>query len=100
MPLRSLRKKSLTLVAGLTATLLVGCSDGGDNRDVIPIPGSMYDVQLRWTEYGIPHVKADDYGSLGYGVGYAYARENFCVTMREYVYSAGESARYWVTMAT
>jgi acyl-homoserine-lactone acylase len=28
-------------------------------------------------------------------VGYAYARENFCVTMREYVLSAGESTLYF-----
>ena len=23
-----------------------------------------YDAQIRWTSYGIPHVKADDWGSL------------------------------------
>ena len=38
--------------------LLLGCTAKVDNR---------YNVDIRWTSYGIPHVKADDWGSLGYG---------------------------------
>lgn len=74
---------------------LAACSDGNENPDDIPIPGATFDAFVRWTEFGIPHITADDYGSLGYGFGYAYARENFCTVMREYVFSAGDSARYW-----
>ena len=74
---------------------LTACSDGNDNRDAVPIPGATFDASIRWTEFGIPHIKADDYGSLGYGFGYAYAMENFCTVMREYVRSAGDSARYF-----
>jgi len=46
------------------------------------------------TTYGIPHVTADNFGGLGYGAGYAYAQDNFCVLMREIVVANGESARY------
>jgi acyl-homoserine-lactone acylase len=35
-----------------------------------------YDVQIRWTSFGIPHIKAATYASLAFGVGYAYARDN------------------------
>jgi acyl-homoserine-lactone acylase len=31
------------------------------------------------TSFGIPHVKANDFGGLGYGYGYAFAQDNFCV---------------------
>ena len=34
------------------------------------------------------------WGSLGYGTGYAFARENFCTGMRGYVIARGETARY------
>ncbi|NND69726.1 MAG: peptidase S45, partial [Halioglobus sp.] len=84
----------LALLA-LIVVFLGACSDGKDNPDAVPIQGATYDAFVRWTEYGIPHIKANDYGSLGYGFGYAYARENFCTVMREYVLAAGDSARYW-----
>jgi hypothetical protein len=38
-----------------------------------------YSARIRRTEYGIPHVTATDYGSLGYGYGYAFAQDDLCV---------------------
>jgi len=84
----------LHLTLGLCVAL-AGCSDDSDNNSGDGPGGDAYQAEIVWTEYGIPHVSADDYGSLGYGVGYAYARENFCTVMREYVYSAGDSARWF-----
>jgi acyl-homoserine-lactone acylase len=83
--------KHLPALALSSTMLLTACSDGSDNA----FSGTAYSADIVWTEYGIPHVTADDYGSAGYGVGYAYARENFCTIMREYIYAAGESARYF-----
>lgn len=37
-----------------------------------------YRAELVRTAYGAPHVIARDYGSLGYGSGYAAAEDNFC----------------------
>jgi acyl-homoserine-lactone acylase len=54
-----------------------------------------YNANIVWTTYGIPHVNADDWGSLGYGAGYAYARENYCVLMREIVRANGESLQWF-----
>lgn len=42
-----------------------------------------YSVDIRWTSYGIPHVLADDWGSLGYGYAYAVATDGVCVFARE-----------------
>lgn len=36
---------------------------------------STYDAEIRWTSYGIPHVKAEDWASLGYGFAYATATD-------------------------
>jgi acyl-homoserine-lactone acylase len=35
-------------------------------------------VELRLTEYGIAHVRAHQYRALGFGQGYAQARDNLC----------------------
>jgi acyl-homoserine-lactone acylase len=89
------RFKHLPVVALLTLTV-AACSDSNnsDKPIIIPVEPTGYAADIVWTEYGIPHITAQDYGSAGYGVGYAYARENYCTVMREYVRSAGESARY------
>ena len=54
-----------------------------------------YQAEIRRTAYGIPHIKADDWASLGYGYGYAYAQDNYCVTMRGIVEATGRSAEFF-----
>jgi len=54
--------------------MLLGCEAETGNR---------YNVDVRWTSYGIPHVKADDWGSLGYGFAYATATDGICVFAHE-----------------
>lgn len=93
-----MRRRYLSTLALCLA--LAACSDSSDQLAVAPPvppepepePVITYSAEVRRTEYGIPHIKADDWGSLGYGFGYAYAQDNFCVTMREIVFAAGRSA--------
>ena len=40
-----------------------------------------YAVTIRRDGYGVPHVLADDFPSLGYGIGYAFAQDNICTLM-------------------
>lgn len=54
-----------------------------------------YRVEIRRTAFGIPHVKADDYGSLGYGVGYAYAEDNACLLAEAVLTVRGERSRHF-----
>ena len=87
------RRLHLPLVL-LFSALLVACSDSNNNNKNFVDPELTYQADIVWTEYGIPHITADDWGSLGYGSGYALAKENYCVLMKEYVWAKGESARY------
>lgn len=56
---------------------------------------SALQADIRWTKYGVPHIKAQDEQGLGYGIGYAYARDNACLLAREIVTVRGQSARYF-----
>lgn len=83
----------------LLLATLVACSDGNDSfvptqpPPIEPPPaGPTFSAEVRRTEFGIPHVNASDYAGLGYGIGYAYAQDNFCVGMREIIFSIGRSA--------
>lgn len=69
--------------------LCLGCAH---LRDSAPAPA--YDVQVRRTEFGIPHIQAGDYGSLGYGMGYAYAQDNVCIVADQVLTVRGERARF------
>lgn len=86
------------------ATLLFGCSP-----DIAQHPSSQevvasttdaaqhaeqYDALIRWTSYGIPHIKANDAGSLGYGFGYAKAKDGVCVLASSFMMVAGELSKY------
>lgn len=69
--------------------VLQACNGNDDETD-----GGPYAADIVWTEYGIPHITANDWGGLGYGYGYAFSQENYCVLMKEFVRANGESARY------
>jgi acyl-homoserine-lactone acylase len=58
-------------------------------------PGVKYRAEITRTEYGIPHIIASNWEGLGYGHGYAYAQDNFCVLMREIVVANGQSAEFF-----
>jgi len=62
-----------------------------------PQPGTYrhYDASIKRTQYGIPHVTASDWGSLGFGYGYAFAQDNYCTLLREIIAARGESARWF-----
>lgn len=47
------------------------------------------------TSYGVVHVKANDFRSLGYGVAYAYAQDNICMLADTFLTVRGERSRYF-----
>ena len=47
------------------------------------------------TRYGVPHVTARDYESLGFGFGYAFAADDLCTIADSYVTVAGQRSRYF-----
>ncbi len=40
---------------------------------------STFEARVEWTRDGIPHVTASDYAGLGYGYGYAVAKDQLCM---------------------
>lgn len=63
--------------------------------EAVAQPGKPYQAQVQRTSYGIPHIQATDWGSLGYGYGYVFAEDNLCVLAREVLVANGESARWF-----
>jgi len=47
--------------------------------------GSEYRALIRRTQGGIPHIRADDLGSLGFGTLYAMAEDNACILADQYL---------------
>ena len=81
----------LAIVAGLctiaaAALLAVTLAPADDHR---------FSAEIRRTEYGIPHIVANDHGSLGYGYGYAFAQDNLCVMADRVMTLRGDRSRYF-----
>ncbi|MFO0592965.1 MAG: penicillin acylase family protein [Polyangiaceae bacterium] len=79
-----MRKIALASFLGIG---LCACTEEPTN----PAP-SEYRVEVRRTSYGVPHVKADDYASLGYGVGYAAGQDYGCYLADQIVKIRAERA--------
>jgi acyl-homoserine-lactone acylase len=62
---------------------------------VQPAAGKRFNATVTRTTLGIPHIQAADYGSLGYGYGYAFAEDNLCVLQEDLVTIRGERAKYF-----
>jgi acyl-homoserine-lactone acylase len=65
---------------------------GPDPYDVQVGP---YEVDVRYTSWGIPHVLAEDYGSLAYGMGWAHAHDRLCTLADQIVMVRSERAKYF-----
>lgn len=50
---------------------------------------------VRYTEYGIPHIVAKDYESLGFGTGWAQAADQVCTLADGFVTVRGERSRFF-----
>ncbi len=62
--------------------------------DATPTDGP-YRARIRWTTHGVVHVTADDWGSLGYGQGWACARDHLPVIADQILKVRGERAAHW-----
>ena len=54
-----------------------------------------YRATIRRTSYNIPHITADDFGSLGYGYGYAFAEDHLCSLADVVVQARSEAASFF-----
>jgi acyl-homoserine-lactone acylase len=87
----TLRSRFEFIVGMLAWTVLGGgCANGEDAP-----PESDEAVFVRYTEYGVPHVRERDYESVGFGQGYAQARDNLCQIERGMIALRGELSRWF-----
>ncbi len=65
-------------IAALIAAAIL--TSGCPQKDLTAFdPDGILEAQIRRTDHGVPHIKAQNLQSLSFGVGYAYAQDNFCV---------------------
>jgi acyl-homoserine-lactone acylase len=76
-------------IVGLTAGLGAGAAPAAR------ADGKWLSATIRYTEYGIPHIIAKDYESLGFGTGYAAARDTVCLIADGVVTTRGERSRFF-----
>ena len=88
------RTPTLTLLTVAVSLGLSSCSDSDHNDFVNTDTPVTYAADIQRTGFGIPHITAKDYKGLGYGVGYAFAEDNFCSLAREVVVARGQSMLY------
>ncbi|WP_418955406.1 penicillin acylase family protein [Streptomyces tritici] len=82
-----------TVTASLPAAA-VADPGGGPDRQARPSDRGLSAV-VRYTEYGIPHILAEDYANLGFGTGWAQAADQICVLADGFVTVNGERSRYF-----
>lgn len=89
------RRLLVAAVALLTATAVLpaAAAERQDRRDQLS-HGGMSAV-VRYTEYGIPHIVARDYASLGFGTGWAQAADQVCTLADGFVTVRGERSRFF-----
>src|SRR6516225_4309392 len=59
------------------------------------LPAGLLTAQIRYTTGGIPHILAHNWADLGFGYGYAFAKDNICTMANGYVTVEAQRARYF-----
>lgn len=87
---------TIKLSAIALSVALAGCSD--DDKDTEQVEGggerAPYAAEIKYTSYGVPHITADNYGSLGYGAAYAQMKDNMCTLSEQIMKLKGLKSLY------
>ena len=77
----------------LLFVLLAACSRS-TSPDNAGSNNGKYKAEVTRTSLGIPHIKAENFGGMGYGFGYAFAEDNLCVMYDDFLTIRGERSKY------
>ncbi|WP_216215158.1 penicillin acylase family protein [Amycolatopsis aidingensis] len=91
------RLAALALAATTVLTTISGVAAGepaAGETELKEAAGRGLAANIRYTEYGIPHIKAADFAGLGYGYGFATAKDNICVLADTYLTVGAQRSRY------
>ncbi len=78
----------VTRLAPLTAAMVTACATVTGGMDA-------HTLTIQRTANGVPHISAPDPETLAYGMAYAYAQDNVCMTANQLVTVRGERSRYF-----
>lgn len=85
----SIIKQSTKLaVSALAFAVLAGCGSSSSSSNKM-------EATISYTKHNVPHIKADNYKGLGYGIGYAQAQENLCTLSEQIMRINGEKSKYY-----
>jgi acyl-homoserine-lactone acylase len=85
---------SITTVTSPTET----ATTVADTTTVAPtttVPAPRYSADITRTTYGIAHIVAGDWGSLGFGQGYAFAQDRACTLIDQVIKVRGERSKWF-----
>lgn len=83
--LMNIQKSRFALAIGAVAMTLITACSSDDKKET---------TDIRWTSYGVPHIKAENYTDLGEGLGYVMAKDRYCNVVKGVATSKGETAKY------
>lgn len=84
----------ILLIGGLTAGWM-RARVAAQSPAAAPQAKGRYTAEIRRTSHGIPHIKAANIGSLGFGEGYAFAQDHLCSLADQIVKARGDRARFF-----
>ncbi|MEU8953519.1 penicillin acylase family protein [Streptomyces sp. NPDC048518] len=94
MRIRTRRTAAVGITLLTAVALLPSSGAGAAPRDARPSDGGLH-ATIRYTEYGIPHILAEDYENLGFGTGWAQAADQVCTLADGYLTVRGERSRHF-----
>jgi len=92
-----MRLRAVTVLAAIAA--LVGGAAAPALASRPPGPhgpaAGQFTAKIRYTTGGIPHILAHNWADLGFGYGYAFAKDNICTMANDYVTVEAQRSRYF-----
>jgi len=85
---RSWHGRRLGIVVSMLLAPALVCAPAAFARDGLK-------AKITRSAHGIPNIEADDYKSLGYGYGYAFAQDNICSAADSYLTVRAQRSRYF-----
>ncbi|WP_208640108.1 acylase [Massilia violaceinigra] len=103
IPFKNPHAPRLLVLAGAVALAMTAGCNNEDKKDESKKPNDpalKYQAEISRTSFGVPHIKANDEGSLAYGVATAYAQDNVCLMADEFTTVSGERSKHFGPTAT
>jgi acyl-homoserine-lactone acylase len=94
-PMWLLRSLVARLCAGCVLLFVASAACNGRPADEDETRKTPYRATIRRTTAGVPHIVADDLGSVAFGHAYAFAEDNVCLLAEEIVTVRGERAKHF-----